>query len=85
MTNNDLREKLAALQHEIWSDWMRWVIKVGNFDADGNLEIPMPFVRGWQRQIDTSYANLDKVEQDSDRREADRILELLNENLIRHS
>lgn len=40
--------------------------------------MPAEFVERWQRQMDTPYAELSGPEQDSDRNEADKFLEVLN-------
>jgi hypothetical protein len=51
-------ERLASIQHEIWSHWMRWF-----FDND------TPENRSrWRRQMTTPYAELSEREKESDRR-----------------
>jgi hypothetical protein len=51
---DELREKLASIEHERWADWQRWVHAV--------YENPTrPFeeaIKNWKRQIDTSYSEL---------------------------
>lgn len=69
--NDELREMLAELAHEQWSGWMKYMI--------GRLEGPDPkvWLDRWRRQMETSYANLSEEEKESDRREADRVLEII--------
>lgn len=43
------------------------------------MTIPVDLVRRWQRQIDTSYADLSEKEKDFDRKEADNTLAILDE------
>lgn len=72
------REKLADLQHEIWSSWMRWQFSVCETQEDGRVLIPAELVQRWIRQMSTSYSELSEKEKDSDREQADKVLALLN-------
>jgi hypothetical protein len=79
----DLREKLAALEHESWSGWMVFIFSKGRLldtgpDTGGFLIAPTSAVR-WQRQMNTPYADLTESEKESDRKEADRVIALLLE------
>lgn len=73
----ELREQLAALAHEQWSGWMRYLFSKGCYTDMGDYVIPKSSVLWWQRQMGTPYADLSEVEKDSDRKEADRVLALL--------
>ena len=75
----DLREKLADLQHEIWSHWMKWLFQCCQPNEDGSMTVPVEKVRRWQRQMITPYSQLSNAEQDSDRIEADKVLKILGE------
>lgn len=70
---------MAALAHEQWSNWMRYLLSVCPDRESGHKEIPASLVIRWQRQVSTAYADLSEEEQESDRREADRVLALLTE------
>lgn len=75
-----LRERLAALCHDQWSGWMRHLFSKCQTPAPtGNIYIPRPPRERWQRQMNTPYAELSESEKDSDRKEADRILEALGQ------
>lgn len=63
----DLVDDLAALSHEQWAGWARWMIDQWSPEA----------VARWERQIATPYAELSEKEKESDRVEARRILALL--------
>lgn len=58
-------ERSAALQHEQWAGWTRWMID--KFSPE--------MVERWERQIKTPYAELSEREKDSDRVEARKVLE----------
>lgn len=75
----ELREQLAALAHDQWSGWMRYMFsRCGPSSVSaGQMYIPREWVERWQRQMDTPYAELSETEKDSDRKEADRVLALL--------
>ena len=78
MTENrwhpDLQESLAALCHEQWSGWMRWMIpKVTHPDPDERQS----WLDRWTRQMNTSYEELSEQEKASDREEARKFMALL--------
>jgi len=81
--SDEFRDKFAALCHEQWSGWMKYLFNrcdrpIVSEYQDGVL-VPRPFVERWQRQMRTRYADLSTEEQDSDRREADKFVALLRE------
>lgn len=73
-TNEDnLRQQLAAIEHERWADWQNWVHKVyleGDF-GEAMLR--------WQKQIATPYAALLDKEQLSDMEQVDRYWPLIQD------
>lgn len=69
-----LREVIAALCHEQWSGWMKYLFSKASPDG---RELPQWAVDRWSRQATTSYENLTEEEKDSDRKEADRFLDIL--------
>lgn len=80
MNVDELREGLAELQHEIWSDWMRYLFSVCTSwgeDADTVL-ISSTLAARWKRQMNTAYADLSESEKDSDRNEADKVIAFLD-------
>ncbi len=62
-----LRERLAALEHEQWAHWTRYLL---DHLTPENTEL-------WRRQIDTSYEELSESEKDSDREWADQVLRIV--------
>jgi hypothetical protein len=82
----DIREKLAALCHEQWSGWMEYLFSKCEPDCrgmfhkkpSGALVIPEWAVDRWKRQMTTPYARLSEEEKESDRKEADKFLEIFN-------
>ena len=70
-------EKLAEIEHESWSDWMRHVFSRGTFLPDGNFVMNTCDVDRWTRQMETPYSKLSEEEKDSDRREVKRYLRVL--------
>lgn len=83
VTDDDLREALARYAHEAWSGWMVWMFEKCEIyfvdPGENNVQINMPYTlyERWQRQITTHYADLSEQEKDSDRAEADRMLEII--------
>ena len=72
-----LREHLAALAHDVWAGWIRYMFYVNKYESDGKLVLDEYYVKRWQRQAATTYWELTESEKTSDRKEADRVLALL--------
>lgn len=78
MTNqrdDELREKLAAIEHERWADWQKWCHKVlrENNPSPEQGDI----LERWDRQIETPYSELSDKEKASDMEQADRYWHLI--------
>jgi hypothetical protein len=69
---DDLREQLAAVEHERWAHWQQYMHSVCTRQPDGSLLIPAALVRRWERQIATPYDQLPEQEKRSDREQVDR-------------
>jgi hypothetical protein len=74
-----LREQLADQEHERWSRWMTYLFSKCKVAEGGNLLIPHESVKHWLRQIETPYSELSEEEKDSDKKEADNTLRLLED------
>jgi hypothetical protein len=72
-----MREKLAMFAHKQWSGWMEYLFSKCFFNEDGTATIPKWAVDRWQRQIITPFEELDEQEKESDRKEADGMMEVL--------
>jgi len=70
-----LRDNLAALAHAQWSGWMEYLFTKGETQPDGTFAIGKESVERWKRQMETPYADLSEREKDSDRKEADKMLD----------
>ena len=71
ISDYELREKLAALEHQQWSHWTRYLIDSGLITDEAKIA-------HWKRQINTPYQELTEVEKDLDREWADKVIEILN-------
>jgi hypothetical protein len=76
-----LVEALAAIEHERWAHWQRYVHSKGERRADGTLVIPAELVKRWDAQIATSYSDLSEPEKVSDREQVARYLPLIADAL----
>ncbi len=63
----DLRENIAALEHEQWSHWIEHMLTNSTKES----------IQRWRKQISTPYANLTEKEKNSDREWADKVLKLM--------
>jgi hypothetical protein len=74
-TMQDLREALAAIEHQRWADWQRWLHSQATMNhPEGTLTIAAADVDHWERQIATPYEQLSRREQESDLEQVDRYL-----------
>jgi len=61
-------EKLAEIQHAIWSHWMRYFFTCcREMPHSGNLIVPFEKVERWTKQANTPYDQLSEEEKESDR------------------
>lgn len=74
-----LVNRLAAIEHERWSHWQRYMHSKASRQEDGTLVIPADLVARWEKQIVTSYSDLTAKEQESDREQVERYLPLIEE------
>lgn len=75
--SDDLRERLAAVQHRIWVHWMRYLYSCCRECTNGDLAIPPEFVNRWRNLMKLDYGKLSSVERLSDQDMADWVLEEL--------
>lgn len=69
-----LLEQLAAIEHERWAHWQRFMHGKGERKPDGSLVLPPDLVAKWERLIETPYAQLTDKEKESDREQVKRYL-----------
>jgi hypothetical protein len=69
-------EVCAALAHEQWAGWMRYMFSKGEHNPDGSWTMPEWAVQRWTRQMESPYEELPEDEKESDRKEARRWLAL---------
>jgi hypothetical protein len=80
-TNLSRIELLAAVEHERWSHWQRFVHEQCRLDRDGSLVIPPELARKWERQFSTPYDSLTEEEKESDREQVRRYLPMIDRTL----
>lgn len=71
-----MREQLANLCHRQWSNWVEYMFSKCIITAGGGLVVSPELVARWRRQMMTPYENLSPEEQESDRKEADKFIEI---------
>lgn len=72
-----LREELADLCHRQWSGWMKYLFAKSTFLGKDGCHIPGWATDRWMNQVHTQYKSLSESEKESDRKEADRFIEIL--------
>ncbi len=74
---SSLIERLAAIEHERWSHWQRYLHEKGQRRPDGSLLLPGELVSRWERQMSMPYSELSTDEKSSDREQVQRYLPLI--------
>jgi len=88
--SSDTREILAALEHDQWAHWTRYMLEVlqplvclgrgvileaaAHGFVDSEAIKAVEAIKRWNRQIETPYADLSEKEKDSDRAWANKVL-----------
>jgi hypothetical protein len=80
-----LIEDLAAIEHDRWAHWQRYVHGKGTRLPDGSLILPAEVVRRWDEQIAKKYAELTQEEKESDRDQVRRYLPTVIAALTDHT
>jgi hypothetical protein len=78
----ELRQQLAAIEHERWADWQRYCHSKLTETLNGMM-MEWPDYKHWERQIDTTYADLTPEEQASDMEQVERYWPLINAYIAR--
>lgn len=73
--------RLAAVEHERWAHWQRYLHDQCERRDDGSLVIPADLARRWEEQISTPYADLSAEEQHSDQEQVMKYLPVVIEAL----
>ena len=73
----ELLEALAALEHERWSHWQRYMHGKCTARDDGSLVIPAELVSRWERLMATPDRELTEREKESDREQVLRYMPLI--------
>jgi RyR domain len=76
-----LVERLAAIEHERWSHWQRYMHGKATKQPDGSLLVSPELVQQWERQLSTPYSDLTEKEKESDREQVRKYLPTLVEAL----
>jgi hypothetical protein len=79
-----LLEELAALEHQRWAHWQKYIHDNGERQSDGSILLPAGLVEHWERQLSTSYKDLAESEKDSDREQVRRYFPILERWLQQH-
>jgi hypothetical protein len=72
-----LVERLAAVEHERWSHWQRYMHTMAVRQPDGSLLVPAELVSRWERQMNTNYTELNEKEKESDREQVRKYLPIV--------
>ncbi|KAB1646479.1 hypothetical protein F8O06_07020 [Pseudoclavibacter sp. CFCC 14310] len=81
LESEDLLEELAAIEHERWSHWQRYLHDQCVDGPDGSLIIPADQARRWSNQMNTPYGQLSDDERESDREQVRRYLPIIARTL----
>lgn len=77
LQSRQLVEELAAIEHERWAHWQRYLHEQCQQSSDGSLTIPPDLVQRWTEQMGTPYAHLPEHQKESDREQVQRYLPVI--------
>ncbi|CAN7725564.1 hypothetical protein LJR234_006378 [Mesorhizobium amorphae] len=84
MNENEIRrrleaaiDRLAAIEHDRWAHWQDYMHRAGERLPDGRVILPADQVARWDRQIATSFSDLNDAEKESDRDQVRRYLPVI--------
>jgi hypothetical protein len=81
-TRNVLREALAAYAHDAWSRWVTHFFKQCESDPlSRHLTLRREDVERWSRQVLLRYDQLTSKERESDLKEADCMLDIVERRI----
>lgn len=83
LESEQLVDELAAVEHERWAHWQRYVHDHCERQQDGSLVIPAELAARWEAQIETPFVGLSEREKDSDREQVRRYLPVIIDALTR--
>lgn len=83
LKSEQLVDELAAVEHERWAHWQRYVHDHCERQHDGSLVIPAELAARWEAQIETPYVRLTEREKESDREQVRRYLPVIIDALTR--
>lgn len=83
LESEQLIDELAAIEHERWAHWQRYVHEHCERQQDGSLLIPAELAARWEAQIETPYVELTEREKDSDREQVRRYLPVIIDAITR--
>jgi len=78
--DDQLREKLATIEHERWADWQLWCHEVIRKNV-GMIDELEDVLARWDRQAITPYDKLTEQEKASDMEQVDRYWPLIKEHI----
>ena len=73
-TLNGMIEQLAAIEHERWAHWQRYMHSKGSKQSDGSMLFPAELIAQWEGQIERPYSELSEDEKASDREQVEKYL-----------
>lgn len=74
LRSDNLIELLANIEHERWAGWQKYLHSLCIINKDGSLTISKDRVEWWNKEIETSYYNLDEKIKEYDRVEVRKSL-----------
>ena len=80
---DSLIDTLAAIEHERWSHWQRYLHSKATKQLDGSLLISADLVAQWTLQIETPFERLSEKEKNSDRDQVQKYLPIIKAALTK--
>ena len=69
-----MKEKIAALIHKIWANWINYILSISIVNEDGSITIPQEKAREWSVLSKKDFIELSEKDRSNSLRSADKIL-----------
>ncbi len=69
-----MKERIAALIHKIWANWINYILSISIINEDGSITIPQEKAREWLVLSKKDFTELSEKDRSNSLRSADKIL-----------
>jgi hypothetical protein len=77
-----VKERLAENAHNEWCEWMKTFLSRAEVNKNGSITLSKKTVEEWKALSEIAYVDLDKKHMDAVGKHADRIIQILFQEVL---